>query len=613
MFSNYYHLGNTIELFNLQNKNLCSKWHFEGKYSKLFDPSLKCYEMILSTGNLSKMLIPKVKKNSKIKTLSLFQGYVVFQLYFFTSKQFSIELAISDTTNAKRRLIFSSNNDNLVINQLHCRIPIFELPIGKWINLSIDILSFVSECFKNLTFRSVDFISLSMSGKVRYIFTMRTPLIDNITQFEGGEEKNDYDFDDCGNKISDNSGNSSFIYGAKDIPDKYKFPGNETPININMNCNYVLQQITLQNQIKQLSYQQKLILNSDPILIQDTADANNMDKGLKFRHNIFLQNKKKMKKFRRYPFEENFFENPFNNYNNNIEFDNGYGYDYILDNNLMENNMNMNMNNDYYRHRQLSDGALMNENGSSYYNNNNVMNNNNNNVMNVRGQNQNQSTERFKNIGNLIVSQDKNNNLFNPYKNNINDNYKNNADENNIIIQQEDGQFKNNRYGSYNSLKFSRENHNDEGDKHKFIFFNKDEYNKLYNSGKGSAEQITHNLHLNEKNNINNINNDNNNNNNNEIDEKYNYQLSTIKNENANSNNSELVEEEKKNYIGQILEDSLNLINNSQNNEFLANNNNKGNNNEDNNNNNDNNKGEQRPFSPPITKIDDAEEQENLF
>ena len=163
MFSNFYHLGNTIELFNLQNKNLCSKWHFEGKYSKVFDPSLKCYEMILSTGNLSKMLIPKVKKNSKIKTLSIFQGYVVFQLYLFTSKQFSIELAISDTTNAKRRLIFSSNNDNLVLNQLHCRIPILELPIGKWINLSIDILSFVSECFKNLTFRSIDYISLSMS------------------------------------------------------------------------------------------------------------------------------------------------------------------------------------------------------------------------------------------------------------------------------------------------------------------------------------------------------------------------------------------------------------------------------------------------------------------
>jgi len=575
MFSNYYHLGNTIELFNLQNKNLCSKWHFEGKYSKLFDPSLKCYEMILSTGNLSKMLIPKVKKNSKIKTLSLFQGYVVFQLYLFTSKQFSIELAISDTTNAKRRLIFSSNNDNLVINQLHCRIPIFELPIGKWINLSIDILSFVSECFKNLTFRSVDYISLSMSGKVRYIFTMRTPLIDNLNQVD--EEKNEYDLDDCGNKISENSGNSSFAYGAKEIPDKYKFPESEFAINLNMNCNYILQQITIQNQIKQINYQQKMILNSEPILIQDTADASNMDKGLKFRHNIYLQNKKKMKKFRKYPFEENFFENPFNNnYNNNIEYDNDYRY--ILD--LDKNNDIINYNN-YHHNRQLSDGALINEN--EIYNYNNIINNN--------AKSQNQNTERFKNIGNLIVSQD---NKFNSYKK-LNNN-ENIEENNNDFVQYQEEEYKNNRYGSYNSLKNStnnQNNNNHELGKNKFIFFNKDEYNKLYNSGKGLTKQINQNLNLNE-----------NNNNNNEIDEKYNYQLSTIKNENVNnSNNTDLIEEEKKNYIGQILEDSLNLINNSQNNEFFSNN-------KSNIDDNQNNNGDKRPFSPPITKIENADELE---
>ena len=576
MFSNYYHLGNTIELFNLQNKNLCSKWHFEGKYSKLFDPSLKCYEMILSTGNLSKMLIPKVKKNSKIKTLSLFQGYVVFQLYLFTSKQFSIELAISDTTNAKRRLIFSSNNDNLVINQLHCRIPIFELPIGKWINLSIDILSFVSECFKNLTFRSVDYISLSMSGKVRYIFTMRTPLIDNLNQVD--EEKNEYDLDDCGNKISENSGNSSFAYGAKEIPDKYKFPESEFAINLNMNCNYILQQITIQNQIKQINYQQKMILNSEPILIQDTADASNMDKGLKFRHNIYLQNKKKLKKFRKYPFEENFFENPFNNnYNNNIQYDDN-DYRYILD--LDKNNDIINYNN-YHHNRQLSDGALINEN--EIYNYNNIINNN--------AKSQNQNTERFKNIGNLIVSQD---NKFNSYKK-LNNN-ENIEENNNDFVQYQEEEYKNNRYGSYNSLKNStnnQSNNNHELGKNKFIFFNKDEYNKLYNSGKGLTKQINQNLNLNE-----------NNNNNNEIDEKYNYQLSTIKNENVNnSNNTDLIEEEKKNYIGQILEDSLNLINNSQNNEFFSNN-------KSNIDDNQNNNGDKRPFSPPITKIENADELE---
>ena len=576
MFSNYYQHGNTIELFNLQNKNLCSKWYFEGKYSKLFDPSLKCYEMILSTGNLSKMLIPKVKKNSKIKTLSIFQGYVVFQLYLFTSKQLTIELAISDTTNAKRRLIFSSNNDNLVINQLHCRIPIFELPIGKWINLSIDILSFVSECFKNLTFRSVDYISLSMSGKVRYIFTMRTPLVDNFNILET-EEKNDYELDDCGNKISENSGNSSFIYGAKEIPDKYKFPELEFSINLNMNYNYIIQELTRLNQIKQLNYQQRLLLNIDPILIQDTADASNMDKGLKFRHNIFLKNIKKMKK-NSYLFEQNFYESPFNNYNN-MDYDNHYGYVIDMQNNndLVDNNIDE-IHNNYYKNRQLSDGALINDNESPNFKN----------LININTRNQNQNTDRLKNVGNLIVSQD---NKFTGYKNiNNQENFKNNIDENN------NNGLINNRYGSYNSLKNSSsdQNNNNDNGKNKYIFFNKDEYNKIYSTGKGLTEQINQNLNLNE-----------NNVNNNEIEEKYNYQISTIRNENPN-NTEELVEEEKKNYIGQILEDSLNLINNSQNNEFL-------NNNKENGDENNNNQKEKRPFSPPITKIEDGDEKEILI
>ena len=578
MFSNFYHLGNTIELFNLQNKNLCSKWHFEGKYSKVFDPSLKCYEMILSTGNLSKMLIPKVKKNSKIKTLSIFQGYVVFQLYLFTSKQFSIELAISDTTNAKRRLIFSSNNDNLVLNQLHCRIPILELPIGKWINLSIDILSFVSECFKNLTFRSIDYISLSMSGKVRYIFTMRTPIIDNMGQLET-EENNNYELDDCGNKISDNSGSSSFIYGAKDIPEKFRFPEREF-ININMNFNFVLQQITIQNQIKQLNYQQRMIRNNDPILVQDTADASNMDKGLRVRHRIYVQNKKNQIKNNKFLFDESYFESPFNNYNN-IDYENDYNYilglqnnpNYYENNNY--NNFNYNNNNNFknhFRKGQLSDGAL------EYQTEEDFINYKNTNDKNIRSQNM-VNSERLKNIGNIIISQSQENNInnnhkFTPY--NHSENYKNNNEEMNkgLIHFKEEG-FKNNRYAQYNQLKNSENsntnsnNTNSESGKNRFIFFNKDEYNKAYNNGKGLTEQINHNLNINVK--ESNSNSNKKIGNSNENEDKNNYQLSTIKNENVNSNNTEIVEEEKKNYIGQMSEDSLNIIKNLQNQEFITN------------------------------------------
>ena len=583
MFSNFYHLGNTIELFNLQNKNLCSKWHFEGKYSKVFDPSLKCYEMILSTGNLSKMLIPKVKKNSKIKTLSIFQGYVVFQLYLFTSKQFSIELAISDTTNAKRRLIFSSNNDNLVLNQLHCRIPILELPIGKWINLSIDILSFVSECFKNLTFRSIDYISLSMSGKVRYVFTMRTPIIDNIGQLET-EEKNDAELDDCGNKISDNSGSSSFIYGAKDIPEKFRFPEGEFAININMNFNFVLQQITIQNQIKQLNYQQRMIRNNDPILVQDTADASNMDKGLRVRHRIYVQNKKNQIKNNKFLFDESYFESPFNNYNN-IDYENDYNYILDMQNNpnYYENNYN-NYNNFNYnnninyknnlRKGQLSEGAL------EYQTEEDFINYKNTNDKNVRGQNM-VNSERLKNIGNIIVSQSQENNINNNHKfmgYNKQENFKNNNDDMNkgLIHFKEEG-LKNNRYAQYNQLKNSENsntntnshNTNSESGKNRFIFFNKDEYNKAYNSGKGLTDQINNNLNINVK--ESNSTSNRKNGNTNEIEDKNNYQLSTIKNENVNSNNTEIAEEEKKNYIGQMSEDSYNIIKNLQNQDLITN------------------------------------------
>ena len=580
MFSNFYHLGNTIELFNLQNKNLCSKWHFEGKYSKVFDPSLKCYEMILSTGNLSKMLIPKVKKNSKIKTLSIFQGYVVFQLYLFTSKQFSIELAISDTTNAKRRLIFSSNNDNLVLNQLHCRIPILELPIGKWINLSIDILSFVSECFKNLTFRSIDYISLSMSGKVRYVFTMRTPIIDNIGQLET-EEKNDAELDDCGNKISDNSGSSSFIYGAKDIPEKFRFPEGEFAININMNFNFVLQQITIQNQIKQLNYQQRMIRNNDPILVQDTADASNMDKGLRVRHRIYVQNKKNQIKNNKFLFDESYFESPFNNYNN-IDYENDYNYILDMQNNpnYYENNYNnFNYNNNInyknnLRKGQLSEGAL------EYQTEEDFINYKNTNDKNVRGQNM-VNSERLKNIGNIIVSQSQENNINNNHKfmgYNKPENYKNNGDDINkgLIHFKEEG-LKNNRYAQYNQLKNSENsntntnshNTNSESGKNRFIFFNKDEYNKAYNSGKGLTDQINNNLNINVK--ESNSTSNRKNGNTNEIEDKNNYQLSTIKNENVNSNNTEIAEEEKKNYIGQMSEDSYNIIKNLQNQDVITN------------------------------------------
>ena len=471
MFSNYYQIGESIELFNSQDKSLLSKWGILGKCSKVYDPKLHTYEMVLSVGNLSKIQIPK---NSKIKILSLFQSFIVFQIYLFTSKQLTIEIAISDSTNAKRRLIFSTNNLDLAINQLHCRIPLFKLPIGRWINLSIDILSFVSKCYKNLTFRSVDYISLSMSGKVRYIFAMRTPLIENNNKFEIDEEGNiienndlnsdNINYDSETNNITDNfdvknNSESDFYSSAKEIPLKYKFPNFENAININIDCNKVFSQIYIENENKQLLLSKNELINTNPYIFMGIKiNTNKIDKSLKNQNDNFMKSQKFQK-------NKNINDNIINNNIINTK-------KYSIKNDLINYNINQKPGN------------------------------------------------TFNKLGNLIISQSTNAlNKKNTY----------NFDRNNIKINMNDNNLYNiNITNLENKYKIkSNENKGIE----KYDLFNKEEYNNLYKKGKGVTTQIR--KHINNNNNSKNIKEFNIK----ELEEKINNELSTIHNVNNENYN----------------------------------------------------------------------------
>ena len=542
MFSQCYQIGECIELFNIQDKKLFSKWGFTGKHSKVYDAHLRNYQMVLSTGNLSKMEIPKSSYNNKNKSLFLLQSYIVFQLYLFTSKQLTIEIAISDTENTKRRLIFSSNNNDLTINQLHCRIPILKFPIGRWVNFSIDILSFVSKCYKNLTFRSVDYISLSMSGKVRYIFTMRTPIKEKNNNFELDKEGNIINFNDdnldFGNDISNGNSENSFVFGAKDIPDKYKFPPHEEIINLNMDFNKVFSQIYLENENKQIMGQDQ-IFNKKPILIQDTANAINMDKGLKFRHDVYMKNKKNNERNDIYEyFGNNQIPSPIFQNNNNLNYNN------------MESNNRINIHNNRNKINYLKNSKIGTYNKSSRFNNvgNLIMSQNVNNINNFSNKKSTYNFERNK----LKLNLNTNNNFegISPIQNNdINKNELDNEKEFINLSKEDNG-------NNYN-------NNNDEGGD---ILFNKEEYNRLYKNGQGVTSQIKKNLKINQINGNNAQYND--------FDEKINYELSAIKNDNVDMNDNF--------YSNYNLDIDLDIENNKYNES--------GN--------------KKRPFSPPITKLE---------
>ena len=570
MFSHCYQSGNSIELFNSADKNLLSKWHFIGKHNKIFDPQIKCYEHILATGALSKMEIPGNRsysyKFNPNKSLALFQSFIVFQIYLFSNKQFSIEISISDTTKVKRRLIFSSNNSDVIINQLHCRIPIINFPIGKWINFSVDILSFVSECFKDLTFRSVDYISLSMSGKIRYIFTMRTPLIethseinDNILgDIDNEDNKNELDGIKQYESISNVISNNNDLYGATDIPDKFKFPPREISYNINMNCNRVMTQIFIENEIHQIRSMRENQMNQ----MYDNYNSN-------YNRNNY-QSKKNIKN---------------NKSNNNIN-NNNYNNNYINNNN---NNINSRYGNQQIDYNEYNPNKnSYNSNNLDYLNPSYYTFGRGKNQLIKSGSTENNRTGRFNNIGSLIIN----------------------------------GESKGGNQELYNEREFVDVSYPQKNESINQLKFNKEEYNKLSLDGKSVTNSIKKSLNINNNRNINNNNSSlnnqsntskgnlitNNNSLNNNLQNNINlsnfyihneegnlhYQLSTIKNDNAN-NSEDLndINEDKKILIGAILEDS-NVLNNNINNintEELVKDFNKDD--------------DDRPFSPPLTKMEE--------
>jgi hypothetical protein len=99
-------------------------------------------------------------------------------------KNLHIEVGVTDSAKTKRRLIFHNGafKDTIVVHPLHARIPIAAFRRNQWINLSLDISAFAHHCFKGVILRSIDLIVVTASCKLRKIFTMKNPLLDDQEQ-----------------------------------------------------------------------------------------------------------------------------------------------------------------------------------------------------------------------------------------------------------------------------------------------------------------------------------------------------------------------------------------------------------------------------------------------
>ena len=198
-------------------KDIVKLWKFIGKNAKVYDNELKSYIHVLNIGALSKMQIPINEKSS----LNLMHGFLTFQIYLNTTKSFTIEIAISDNNNGKKRILISACSKEFTINQMHCRIPIINIPTGIWINFSIDILSFVSECFKGQSFRAIDNICLSADCKIRRICGMRQLYTLSAEEYSQGDDTI--------------------------LPKGFIFPNDIKYVNFNLDMNYINENMELNN------------------------------------------------------------------------------------------------------------------------------------------------------------------------------------------------------------------------------------------------------------------------------------------------------------------------------------------------------------------------------
>ena len=118
---------------------------------------------------------------------------------------------------------------------MHCRIPIINIPTGIWINFSIDILSFVTECFKGQSFRAIDNICLSADCKIRRICGMRQIYTLSEEEYSQGDDTI--------------------------LPKGFIFPNDIKYVNFNLDMNYINENIELNNIKNDIQKKNEIIKN----------------------------------------------------------------------------------------------------------------------------------------------------------------------------------------------------------------------------------------------------------------------------------------------------------------------------------------------------------------
>lgn len=150
-----------------------------GSVRRIQDPTTQGYVVALRQG---KMKIPKTEQG-----LDLRFNYLAIQGYFTTKEDYSIQILITCKDGIKRKLYFVSVSE-IKIFESYSIIPNLMIPAGIWINVCIDMNSFIEYCF-GTQMDYVDSILVSGNCKLRVMFSLKFPLNDSVMPM-GSQNRN---------------------------------------------------------------------------------------------------------------------------------------------------------------------------------------------------------------------------------------------------------------------------------------------------------------------------------------------------------------------------------------------------------------------------------------
>ena len=93
------------------------------------------------------------------KNCNFIKTHVVIQAYFYSNTNHVFEFGVNDTDLFKKRIMFTTSCKDIILNQMHVRIPFSSFPLNKWINLELDIES-SCKYFSNSNFKSINYLSI---------------------------------------------------------------------------------------------------------------------------------------------------------------------------------------------------------------------------------------------------------------------------------------------------------------------------------------------------------------------------------------------------------------------------------------------------------------------